>query len=385
MRIDDLGGNLNKKIINEAENALRIVGGLDYNPEPSPSSKTPPKDNRRQRGTGGRKPATRPTDTRTGGNWRKSLTDLNPEQKKMLQKEISKNPSFWKKLSAWGAKTAGRHAGATVASGVAGPAAPYAAIAANIALLGYDVYSLARDLTNVPEELPKANPDDFSGSIPIEAPPRPSRDNTKLAGRNLKGAQGAWDRQYKDTHNLDGSPVQNFDPSSDIPVFQPEPVSPPSPTETPLEIPQPSRDAPISRPPETPRLPPAAPTPSVPTVDPRTAPAPSVSPVSPTQPVAPKPTPSPVRPRPKTTTSPKTVIPPNLATDTAETPPRVPTEVQPRTTTRTKRDDGSPTTKSRRTKPTGSDYDSNFEPTKWSAIELYDPLDLKRSEKYLNR
>ena len=48
--------------------------------------------------------------------YRNELKKLDNAGQKELQNYIKKNKSLWSRLSGWGAKTAGRHAGATVAS-----------------------------------------------------------------------------------------------------------------------------------------------------------------------------------------------------------------------------------------------------------------------------
>lgn len=289
MRFTEFTEIVSESIIKEAQPAVRL------NP-----------DEFRLQGPANVNQAPRSADVVDLNQYREQLRNLSAAERQAIQREISTNRSLWQRLAGWGARTAGRHAGATIASGVTGPAAPAVAAIANLALLGYDVVTLGQEIFDWAQgndiELPRASAETAAGSIPLEAPPRPDSSNSQQRGRNLRGSQLAWDRLYGSTHNLDGSP-QLFDPDPDVPVFQPD--AEPAPADAPADAPVPPQETPVPdddappRPREEPRpviIPQITPEPEPePEPAPSQVPAPSapqVEPYTPTQPDAPEPQPS---------------------------------------------------------------------------------------------
>ena len=195
----------------------------------------------------------RPTPEQLRQQLRVINNNLTDEQRRAVTQELRRNRSLWQRLGAWGAKTAGRHAGATVSSAITGPAAPAVAAVANLALLGYDVYSLGSEIWDWAGgndvELPPANGDNFEGTPPISAPARP----TSQGGRNRN--QDRWDRRYGETHNPDGSPIV---------ITPPATAGQPQPKEEPNDAPEPANDPrpPIRIVPQEPPAQPEQPTPN---------------------------------------------------------------------------------------------------------------------------
>lgn len=295
--------------------------------------------------------------------------DLSQRDRQAVRQALD-NPSLWKRLGAWGAKTGGRHAGATVASSITGPAAPAVATIANLALLGYDVYTLGNEIWNWAKgddvNLPRADSEAFQDDVPINAPPFPNSENSNLSGRNLRSSQLNWNRLYRNTHTKDGSPIRNLETDSIVnqPELTPEPNAPaPSATTnapsqprfsgnvetTPTIVPGNFVPIRINQPPDigTPQQQDAPPAADNRIADPRTG---EIS---------------------------------NTLPDTSLDGLAV-TRIEPDTAKNQNRDNKNNRNRNRNRRRPGADLNrGSFEPTDWQAIQLYDPLQLRRSEQYL--
>ena len=208
-------------IVNEAEPAFKLDIQTQY--------PTPANDNRA--------PKSNVVDI---NQYRDELKKLDNAGQKELQNYIKKNKSLWSRLSGWGAKTAGRHAGATVASTVTGPLSPAVAAVANLALLGYDVYTLGNTIYDWAKgndvDLKKADSKNATGPAPFTAPPRP----TSQGGRNKRIDR--WDRLYGKTHNPDGTAIEVVRPPF-VPPLGPAPSVKPGDVNTDkIDITTPSSD-----------------------------------------------------------------------------------------------------------------------------------------------
>ena len=213
-------------IVNEAEPAFKLDIQTQY--------PTPANDNRA--------PTTTKSNVVDLNQYRDELKKLDNAGQKELQNYIKKNKSLWSRLSGWGAKTAGRHAGATVASTVTGPLSPAVAAVANLALLGYDVYTLGNTIYDWAKgndvDLPKADSKNATGSAPFTVPPRP----TSQGGRNKRIDR--WDRLYGKTHNPDGTAIE-VDRPPFVPPLGPAPGFKPGNVNTDkIDITTPSSDTP---------------------------------------------------------------------------------------------------------------------------------------------